>query len=348
MIFNRLAYILVVLNFSSIGLNGQPVAETVLFYNSSFEGDKSTSVLPPFWKNCNTQVPDVQPGSYGVKLVPHSGKTYLSMVAYDNGVTEAMRQKLIKPIKGGTCYRMSVYLAKSENYTQQSQSKGQMENYSKPLKLVIYGANMDSCVEDENNWLVETKAVHHNNWKKYTFFINPPNDCNILIFKAVYAADTLYNGNILIDNLSPIVPVQCTDLKVASTPSSSLRSSFTLMHLLNDVIIENGKRLQFPKKSEKLASTNTTEEAAPEERGSNVYLDNIISLFEKYPTYRLVIRVKTQGSLGKNRIVFLYNYIFKHSQLKPQQFDIQRFKAKDEEFVWTYESNDIAISFDTN
>jgi helix-turn-helix protein len=113
-----------------------------------------------------------------------------------------------------------------------------------------------------------------------------------------------------------------------------------LMHNINDILIDNGKRMKFNKKSLILESTT--------EGGRNIYLDNILNVFEKYPAYRLIIRVKGSSTVSKKRMVYLYNYIFKNSQLKAQHFDIQRFKAKDEQFIWSIETDDLALSFDTN
>jgi hypothetical protein len=141
------------------------------------------------------------------------------------------------------------------------------------------------------------------------------------------------------DNLSALVPVNCSDLKASQSPSGNFRTAMSLLHMLNDVVVDNGKKIEFKKKSPTMTLT---------EGERNSYLDNILTIFEKYPNYRLIIRIKNSGSLGKARTINIYNYVFKNSKLKAQQIDIDRFKPRDEEVVWLAETDDIVISFDAN
>jgi hypothetical protein len=64
----------------------------------------------------NDLLPDIQPGSFGVRLPPFQGKTHISLVANDNGLSEEFRQNLPVKLKAGNCYRLSLYLAKSGKY----------------------------------------------------------------------------------------------------------------------------------------------------------------------------------------------------------------------------------------
>lgn len=356
MILNRVRYAVgVLLLYFSIQLMSQNILSDdtnmpILVKNSSFEGEQGASKVPESWQHCgkltDESIVDVQPGSFGVRLVPFSGKSYIGMVGNEDGSVEAISQALYAPLRSGRCYRLSLYLAKAEKYQTQAKLTTQLSLFDKPLKFVIWGATSDSCILEADNWLAETKPIHHNGWKKYVFYIQPPKDYPILVFQVGHVDGKVYNGNILVDNLSPIYPVDCSNLRVSSGTIAGNRSASLLINQFNEVIIANGNYLKFEPKRPNLMSNNIQEDDTSEFKRNN-YLDNIAKMFEKYPNYKLIIRVKKAGKLTQKRVVYLYNYIFRHTNLKAQQVEIQRFKPKDEEFVWTFENDDIAISFDT-
>ena len=217
MISNRVTKFFVITFFSfSQWLNAQNIVveeaiEPIFFKNSSFEGLPGASKMPDSWKVCSTlnteSSADIQPGSFGVRLVPFSGKSYLSLVGNDDGTVEAVQQTLLAPLRAGRCYRLSVYLAKSEKYQNQSRVTTSLSLFDKPLKFVLWGATADSCILEPDNWLAETKPIHHNGWKKYVFYIHPPKDYPIIVFQVSHVDNKIYNGNILLDNVSPIFPV---------------------------------------------------------------------------------------------------------------------------------------------
>ena len=328
----------------------EPSNEPIFFKNSSFEGQPGASKMPDSWQVCTTlkteSSADIQPGSFGVRLVPFSGKSFLSLVGNDDGTVEAIQQTLLSPLRGNRCYRLSVYLAKAEKYQNQSRVTTSLSLFDKPLKFVLWGATNDSCVLQPDNWLAETKPIHHNGWKKYVFYIHPPKDFSILVFQVSHVDGKIYNGNMLLDNVSPIIPVNCSDLRISSGTIAG-RGASLLMNQLNDVIINNGNYLKFEKKKPNLTAEGDSPHTEENEFKRNKYLDNITAIFEKNPNYKLIIRVKKSGKLTQSRVVYLYNYIFKHTKIKAQQVDIQRFKPKDEEFVWSFENDEITISFDT-
>jgi hypothetical protein len=320
-------------------------SKNIEFKNPSFDGEKGASKLPNNWVVCsngNELLPDIQPGSFGVRLPPFQGKTYISLVANDNGSTESFRQNLASTLKAGHCYRFSVYLAKSESYINQSLAGGEMTSFSKPIKLEIYGLKNDSCNLTDETWLVETKAVHHDGWKKYIFNMQLPFDCNALVFRANHADSKPYNGNILIDNVSTIRYIECEDYKIGSL-NSKFKTTL-LIDFLNETIVNNGSQMQFGRKKAVLVSDGYHEGVGIVR---NAYFDRMLEVFEKYKDYKLVIRVKHNGKFTKQRVAFLYNYVFKYTKLKAQQVDIQPFKTKDEAFIWSVENEELAITFDT-
>lgn len=321
--------------------------------NASFENDEGGTKLPSSWEPCsdNTILPDVQPGSYGVHLVPINGKKYLSLAAHDDGKTEMIKQPLSQPLKAGQCYRLSVFLAKSEKYENQSFLKGNLVLFEKPLKLIVWGlSRRDSCVFNSENWLTETKPVHHNRWKKYVFYIQPSQDCEAVVFQAAHVADKIYNGNLLLDNISPIVSLPCNDLKLSEGTVPSSKKAYLLIQFISEMIINNAAQLKFQKKRVHFEHDGYSQTVAINAKNieiiGNEYFDRILEVFQRYNQYKLVIRLKNKDRMAKERVVYLYNYIFKKGILKAQQIDIQRYKPKDEEYNWTYENDEWAISFD--
>jgi hypothetical protein len=316
----------------------------IQFKNPSFESERGASRLPKNWDACNNEkglLPDIQPGIYGVRLPPFQGKTYVSLVANNKGSTGEFKHNLPFVLKAGNCYRFSLYLAKSERYINQNASSSEIISYSKPLKLEIYGLRNDSCNLTDETWLLETKAVHHDNWKKYIFNMQLTHDCKTLVFKANYADSKPYSGNILIDNLSVISQIGCEDYIVGSS-NGKFKTVF-LIDFLYETIVNNGNQMQFDKKKGSLTSDGYHE---GEGIVRNAYFDRLIEVFEKYKNYKLVIRVKKNGKYTKQRVAFLYNYVFKYSKLKAVQMDILPYKSKDEAFLWAVDNSDLAISFD--
>lgn len=316
----------------------------IAFKNPSFENEKGASKLPKDWNGCgnaNDLLPDIQPGINGVRLPSFQGKTYISLVGNNNGSTGGFKHDLPVSLKAGNCYRFSLYLAKSEKYINENALKGEVISFKKPLKLEIYGLKNDSCNLTDETWLVETKAVHHGNWKKYIFNVRLMYDCKTLVFKANYADSKPYNGNILIDNLSVISQIGCEDY-VIGNPNGKVKTVL-LIDFLHETIVNNGNQMQFDKKKSFLATDGYHE---GEGIVRNAYFDRLIEVFEKYKTYKLIIRVKRNGKYTKQRVAFLYNYVFKYSKIKAIQIDIQPFKAKDEAFIWAVDNANMAISFD--
>ena len=71
--------------------------------------------------------------------------------------------------------------------------------------LQVIGINTQNR---QSELLAETTPVGHTDWKNYRFKLQPQmDDYDYLQLKVFYVVgtNTAYNGNILIDNLSPII-----------------------------------------------------------------------------------------------------------------------------------------------
>ena len=177
--------------------------------NPSFEDFPSAAHTPQGWFDCGfagESPPDVQPsGSFSVNKPAFHGSTYIGMVVRDNNTWEAIGQRLKTPLLKGITYTFSLYAARSELYMSKSQLSGKDANYITPATVRIH-AGTGYCAKEET--LDQTEAVSVGTWQKFTFKFTPKATYSYFMIEAFYKVPTLfpYNGNILIDNASDIVP----------------------------------------------------------------------------------------------------------------------------------------------
>jgi len=195
------------------------------FLDIAHRGGDKFNRGPRGWQDCGAfgeTPPDVQPNPniafgdkpfFDVTLPAQDGPTYMGMVVRDNDTQEAVSQRLSAPIEGGKCYEMSLYLARSKTYLSGSGSRDAsgvtvMVDFTKPIKIRIYGGN-SYCQKAE--LLGETPLVKNTNWKEYKLRFEPTTNHRFILIQAFYKTPSLlaYNGNVLVDNLSDIVPVPC-------------------------------------------------------------------------------------------------------------------------------------------
>ena len=191
----------------------------IFLTNPSFEDFPQQGKPARGWEDCGfpgETPPDVQPSgnpsySYFEVVKPAAdGNTYLGMVVRDNDTWEMVSQRLSGPLKGGECYEFSLFLCRSELYVSQSRVNFQETNYTTPAKLRIWGG---SSYCNKKELLAETSAIINTRWLKYDFKFKPTSTHSYIVLEAFYNTPVLfpYNGNVLVDNASPIVPVPCED-----------------------------------------------------------------------------------------------------------------------------------------
>ncbi|MFK7981221.1 MAG: hypothetical protein AB8G86_14645 [Saprospiraceae bacterium] len=180
--------------------------------NPSFEDYPMAESVPEGWRNCGfagESAPDTHPsGAFSVDIYPSEGKTYLGMATRDNSTYESVGQKLAIPLVGGQCYTFKLSLCQSTFYLSISRLTGKRINYDQPVKLVVLAGN-DFC--DQSEILAETKLINHEEWKAYFIQFKPSADYSHIQLAAYYdeALENAHNGNLLVDNASPIVPIPC-------------------------------------------------------------------------------------------------------------------------------------------
>jgi len=200
-------YIILPLLLLCTGLFAQ---DRIALENPSFEDTPRAGKVPQDWINCGPSEqtpPDVHPNDlppyhfFGVNMRPDEGWTYLGMVARDNGTQESVSQKLSAPLQANVDYLFSIVLARSEIYY--SGPRGEVD-FTKPIVLRIWGGN-EPCGTEE--LLAFTTPVEDPLWLEYVFTLSPTQNWDYLTFEAYYEGDKPYNGHLLLDNCSELVPL---------------------------------------------------------------------------------------------------------------------------------------------
>jgi hypothetical protein len=310
--------------------------------NPSFERTKATadysaSTLPSGWETCNFEgesFPDLQPGSFSVTLKPYHGKSYVGMVGRDNGTFESITQKLTTKLKAGVCYTMSLYLAKSPKYESFSRTTNKETNFNRPLKLIIWGSENASCKISLDKILAVSPPVNSNSWHKFTFFFKPNIDVTRIHFSAYFVIDKYYNGNILIDSLSQIVPVNCSDLSIDSVLKPSIVTQADTLKALSN--------LHFTENENALICNAIGIDGV---KSRNAAYDALLSYLLTQPKNKLVIRVKKNGKLVKERIAHLYMYAFNKMKIPANLLDFKPYSKKDDLIFWAFENDDLCFKF---
>jgi outer membrane protein OmpA-like peptidoglycan-associated protein len=198
--------------------------EPIRLLNPSFEDIPTAGKTPRGWSDCayfpDESQPDTQPcQAFEVTKAAYNGNTYLGLVVRENETWEAVSQRLVRPLERDKCYAFSIYLCRSEIYKSQVRSKTNKgatadtpKNFVVPARLRIWGGNNYG---GKDQLLVETAEIKNNNWMEYKVEFNPKQTYSFISFEAYYKTPLLfpYNGNILLDNASDIIPINCKDKK---------------------------------------------------------------------------------------------------------------------------------------
>ncbi len=199
--------------------------EAILLKNPSFEGKPNYGVVPGGWRNCafnNESPPDLHPvekGQFQVTRLPKDGESYLGLVVRDVGTTESVGQELSQPFTAGQCYSFELFLCRSEKLISISRVKRKPVNYNQPVSLRLWGG-MSPC--GQKSLLAVSSPIENIDWVKYTFQFKPEESFNWIALEAYYSEDTqgAYNGNLLLDNASPFIPIDCDTKKLLISPDT--------------------------------------------------------------------------------------------------------------------------------
>lgn len=187
--------------------------DTIRLINPSFEGPPRHSAQPPGWIDCGPaeqSPPDTHPaGAWGVSKKAYHGTTYLGMVTRNDATWESVGQPLEFRLAVNQCYEFSAVMCMSEEYLSPTRmDQANIYSFTTPVVLRVWGSNIP-CKGEE--LLGESAEVDNTDWMRYNFKVRASRPYRFIILEAFYKTPVLmeYNGNILVDNLSDLIPIDC-------------------------------------------------------------------------------------------------------------------------------------------
>ncbi len=205
-----LSSILILLCLSLHGVS----QEAVFLTNPSFEGSAQYAAVPGGWRNCafnNESPPDIHPvenTTVGMSVAPHHGATFLGLLTKKNATHESIGQPLESPLKQGQCYSFSIALCKSEKYFILDLETETATRYDGALVLRLWGG-LSPC--GKKSLLAVSPPIENTVWKRYIFQFTPDDDLDWISFDVYYTegTKTAYRGNLMLDDASPFIPIDC-------------------------------------------------------------------------------------------------------------------------------------------
>ena len=189
------------------------IAQTIYLTNPSFEDEPRANKAAHGWQDCGTifpgeTPPDIHPaGLWEVSQLPSDGRSYIGLVVRDNNTWEFIGQKLNDTLKAGKTYRFEADLCVSQRYISFTRTNfTEPTNYNTPVKVRIWGGN-EICQKLE--LLAQSEPVKNKKWRRYTFTLKPESNLSSIILEAFYesASEVPYNGHVLIDHASDLIPI---------------------------------------------------------------------------------------------------------------------------------------------
>jgi len=170
-------------------LNGQ-----VFLQNPSFEDKPADATTPQGWLPCAPYTtPDIFPGYWGVYNEATEGDTFVGLITREDGSFESISTRLTENLEAGLCYSFSMDLAHSKTYA----------GYNGSIKIKIYIGG-EKCSKAQ--LIYETDLIKHPEWRSYPIQFYAKDDARYILIEASYTKKRFsHKGNILIDNISPII-----------------------------------------------------------------------------------------------------------------------------------------------
>ncbi len=325
-----------------------PFAQSSIFLeNPSFEGEPSPSRPPQGWYFCGQpgeSPPDVHPGGFfGVDRLAQDGATFVGMVVRDNGTNEGIGQRLSVPLQAGQCYSFSLYAARSETYHSISRLTGGPANYEQPVALYIWGG-FANC--DRRELLAKSPSIISSTWKPYTFSLLPGKAYTHLLIEAFFSIQaTPYNGNVLIDQASPLTLAPCEgqprkepEPEVAAPPA--LHSEAELRAYLR----EQGSKVRFSADGI-LLEQHLFADTEGFRHQTNRPLWLIAQAMRQFPNHRLLIAVSGTSDYLQESHLRQFEYTLANTGLNEEQYALRNRRRSDRkrEWLWGVEEREFVM-----
>lgn len=187
---NKSVHFIVFSCFFLSSLNAQ-----IYLDNPSFEGIPSDATVPVGWFPCQPKTtPDILPGPWGVMTEPSDGETFVGIISRHDGTFESIGQRLKMALSPDDCYIFSLELARSTTYAG--------TRYNSPLRLRVW-IGETRCEKKQQIYLSDW--IDNEEWETHVIKFTPDFKANYILLEAYYKdGDFSYEGNLLMDNISPI------------------------------------------------------------------------------------------------------------------------------------------------
>ncbi len=346
------------LSLACFPLWAQPTA--IELKNPSFEDIPGAGWVPYGWTPCgfpDETPPDTNPCEvYQVKMPAYYGKTYLGMVVRDNDTWEGVTQPLVQPLLAGQCYGFTFFAACSKHYESMSRKTGTMINYKRPAKLRIW-AGYDFC--ESLQLLAETDAIEHHEWRAYTLFLKPNAPYTHLFLEAHFLNpnDKPYCGNILLDNLSNLSPVNCPDsflvVKQPVWDGSKLPSKPDTVYFLKPEDFDQLKSLvsNYSRKIQ-FEPDNRLERqlyyVAHEKGGlrffQNQHLHYLVAIVKEMPKMKLTVSVSDDNEAALSEKIESIRELLAFMDVPPARIKVIPFSKADPKEHWVGKRDGVLLS----
>ena len=162
--------------------------------NPSFEDEPADAMVPMGWFACaQGTTPDILPGFWGVYDDPFEGDSFVGLITRENGTYESIGQRLPNSLSANACYSLNISLSHSAIYA----------GYDNSIRLRIWGSE-NKC--DKQFLIYESKLIEKLEWQQFKIEFAPDIDLNYIKLEAFISEKKFsHKGNILIDNISPII-----------------------------------------------------------------------------------------------------------------------------------------------
>jgi len=332
---NTLIIISQVLFFTAIQVAGQ--SSPILLLNPSFEDTPEHSKPPRGWYFCGQpgeSPPDVHPNPYfDVYQQAAHGNTFVGLVVRDNYTWEALGQKLQEPLIAGQCYQFSLQACRTNYYRSVSRKTGQSAGYTDPIRIRIWGAD-SNCNHIE--LLTASEPVVDTFWTTFTFRFQPNSDYPFFILEAFYPSDSaqIYRGNVLLDDCSPLLPIDCRSEEIQAHPLNPSFFTPKTPEEMKALIRKNTPGINFG-----YGTVELTNQYYKDDNGTifqdNLALHQLVFALGTSELCSIVIAVDGPGNyLRDQRIEMLKNKLY-YMGLPLHLFRVQPFRKRDRKQQWT-------------
>ncbi len=272
-------------------LNAQSV---IGLENPSLEGKPAPAKVPSGWYFCGDKkgnIPDLHPDQiFQVTTLPRKGRSYTGLVARPNGNTGAIGQRLGEPLVPGQCYELSFFAARASDYIASLSTTRESINFNQPLTLRLLAGN-EACRAEQI--LDETQLVRYPDWSLFTFQFRAKQAFRHIWIQVGYQSGKgYYPGNILIDDLSALFPIDCESHAYLFVPDTLHPAPIQSQEAWSAYIQDKVECLEFDQESESLARHPYYWQDSQKLLYGNVALHSLAIALKYFPERVLEIRLK--------------------------------------------------------